>query len=141
MKSLFAAALFLPTMSFADGLTVENPLVPLAPASAMAYAAYMSLINPTDEIRQIIGVSSEGYMMAHFHLSEIKNDIATMSAVDMVELAAGQTVTLQHGGLHIMLMRPMAPKAEGDMVAITLEFADGSTQAIDAMVMKLSYGM
>ncbi len=141
MKSLFAAALLSPTVAFADGLTVDTPMVPLAPANAVAHAAFMSLTNPTEDAQQIVGVSAEGYMMAHIHMSDIKNDIATMSAVDMIEVAAGQTITLQHGGLHIMLMRPMEAKAEGDIVAITLEFADGSTQAIDAEVMRMTHGM
>lgn len=140
MKSLLAAALLFPTFALADGLIVANPIVPLAPPNAVTHAAFMTLTNPTDEAQQIVGVRAEGYMMAHIHMSEIKNDVATMSAVDMIEIAPGQTVRLKHGGLHLMLMRPMQANAEGDSVAITFAFADGSTQVIDAMVMKMAHG-
>ena len=141
MRLLLAAMLMLPTAAIADGLTVEKPWIPSAPPKAMAHAAFMTLTNEGDLPAQIIGVSAEGYMMSHIHMSDEKDGIATMSSVDMIEIAPGQTVTLKHGGLHIMLMKPMAPKAEGDAVELTLEFADGTTQKIEAMVMKMRHGM
>lgn len=141
MKSLLAAALMVPTAVFADGLTVDTPWIPTAPPKAMAHAAFMTLTNEGDTAEQIIGVSANGYMMSHIHISEEKDGIATMSSVDMIEIAPGQSVTLKHGGLHIMLMKPMAPRAEGEMVALTLEFADGSTQEVMATVMKMTHGM
>lgn len=141
MNRLLVTALLLPTMATAEGLTVDTPWVPLAPPGAMAHVAYMTLGNPSDRPQDIIGVSAEGYGMAHVHLSEVKDDVATMSAVDVLAIGAGQTVTLDHGGLHIMLMRPLAPKAEGDVVAITFAFADGTTQQVNAMVMKADHGM
>lgn len=141
MKSLIAALLLLPTVALANDLTIDNPMVPLAPPGVKAHAAFMSLSNPTDSARQIIGVSAKGYMMAHIHMSEEKNGIATMSSVDLIEVAPGQTLAFEHGGLHIMLMHPMGPKIEGDVVEITLEFADGGAQSFDATVMKMSHGM
>lgn len=141
MKSLLAALLLLPTAVLADRLTVEQPWIPAAPPKAMAHAAFMTLTNQGDTPAQIIGVRAEGYMMSHIHMSDEKDGIATMSSVDMIEIAPGQTVALKHGGLHIMLMKPMSPKAEGDTVALTLEFSDGATQEVTATVMKKHHGM
>ena len=86
------------------------------------------------------GVSAEGYRMAHIHKSEVKDGVATMSPVDLVEIAPGQTVTFEHGGLHIMLMGPEGPVAMGEVVRLTLQFANGDTQLIEAPVKRLMHG-
>lgn len=140
IKHVFAAFMLLPSLAAAEGITVEKPMVPLAPPGAMAHAAFMTLTNTGDTARQLIGVTAEGYKMAHIHLSAEANGVATMSAVDVIEIAPDQTVALEHGGLHIMLMHPLGPVREGDRVALTLEFANGETKAVTAMVMKMGHG-
>ena len=141
MKRLVLALALLPAFAFADPLKVEHPMVPLAPPSAQVHAAYMVLHNESADDMQLIGVSAEGYAMAHLHKSEEKNGVATMSAVHMIEITAGSHVTLEQGGLHIMLMRPDAPAKAGDQVAIELAFADGTTQTVMAEVHKMDSKM
>lgn len=48
-------------------------------------------------------------------------------------VAAGQTLTLEPGGNHIMLMDLAAPIKAGDSVPITLTLADGSTVTFEAL--------
>ena len=141
MRLAALALVIFPTVGLADGLMVKNAMVPVAPPSAKAHAAYMELHNHGDALKALIGVTAEGYAMAHLHVSEEKDGVATMSAVSQIDIAPEQSVALMPGGLHIMLMRPSAPVAEGDTVAITLEFADGSTQAVTARVMKRDHAM
>jgi hypothetical protein len=52
----------------------------------------------------ITGVSCEPAAMTHLHRSTIENDMVRMSAVSSLEVAAGDSVELRPGGLHIMLM-------------------------------------
>lgn len=134
------ALMVLPGALFAGELSVENPMVPLAPPGVMAHAAYFTLSNSGELPRQLIGVSAEGYAMAHIHRTEVKDDIATMSSVDLIEIAPGQTVAFEQGGLHIMLMRPEGALTEGDTVALTLEFANGETLPVTATVMPMMGG-
>lgn len=136
IRSAFAF-MFLPTALFAGELTVEDAMVPLAPPGVMAHAAYFTLTNSGEAPRQLIGVSADGYMMAHIHKTEVKDDIATMSSVDLLEVAPGQSIAFEQGGLHIMLMRPKAPLAEGETVDLTLEFANGETMPVAATVMPI----
>lgn len=140
MRAALLAALLLPMPAWADGLAIENAVVPLAPPTAMTHAAYFTLTNTGETTRHLIAVRAEGYAMTHIHRSEIRNDIATMSPVDMVEIGPGQSVAFEHGGLHVMLMKPETNIGEGDEVQITLEFADGSTQAFTAKVMRRQGG-
>lgn len=137
MIRLAVALSLLPAAAIAGDLTVENPMVPAAPPGVMVHAAYMTITNTGETARQLIGVNAEGYAMAHIHRTEIKDDIATMSSVDMIEIGPGQSVSLEHGGLHIMLMRPESPIAEGDSVDLSLEFADGDVVPVSAKVMPL----
>ena len=51
-----------------------------------------------------------------------------------IHLPPDQTVSLEPGGLHIMLFDLTAPIAPGDRIPITLTFDDGSTREISAEV-------
>lgn len=136
MNKLALAFFLLPNASLAGGIQVEKPMVPLAPPGAMAHAAYLSLTNVGAVSRHLIGVTSQGHAMAHFHVSKDENGFATMSTVDMIELEPGQTVVFEPGGLHIMLIKPMSPLSEGDGVVLTLEFANGEQLPVTAEVRK-----
>lgn len=131
-----AALVFLlvPTALMAGEWKIEDPTVPLAPPGVMAHAAYFTLTNTGDTPRQLIGVTADGYGMAHIHRTEVKDDVATMSAVDVIEIAPGQTVTFAQGALHIMLMRPKTPHELGGTVELTLEFANGETLPVTASI-------
>ena len=131
------ALMLLPTALTAGEVIVEHPMVPLAPPGVMAHAAYFTLTNTGDAPRQLIGVTAEGYMMAHIHKTEVKDDIATMSSVDVLEIAPGQSVAFEQGGLHVMLMRPATPLEEGGSVDIMLEFANGEALPVSAKVMPI----
>lgn len=136
MKRLAIALLLMASGGWADSLMVHDAFIPAGPPTAKTHAAYMDLHNHSGSVKALIGVSAEGYAMAHLHVSEEKNGVATMSALDQIDIAPHSAVTLAPGGMHIMLMRPEAPVQEGDSVAITLEFADGATQVVIAPVTK-----
>ncbi|KCV82301.1 hypothetical protein ATO10_07922 [Actibacterium atlanticum] len=136
MKRFALALMCLPGLAFAEGLTIEEPMVPLAPPGVMAHAAFMQITNTGDSPRQLVGVSSPDYAMAHIHQTSEQNGIATMSGVDLIEIAPGQTVAFAHGGLHIMLMHPKAALAEGDTVNLSLLFANGAVEPVTAKVMR-----
>jgi len=133
-KTLFLC--LLPVSVFAGDITVEHPMVPLAPPGAKVHAAYMTITNGSDAPAQLIGIDAEGYAMAHLHRTVIENDVASMSAVELLEIAPGQSITLEHGSFHIMMMQPDAALAEGGTVPITLKFADGAVLPVTARVMK-----
>lgn len=137
IRSVFAF-LMLPTALTAGELTVEAPTVPLAPPGVMAHAAYLTLTNTGTVPRQLIGVSAKGYAMAHVHRTEVKDGIATMASVDVLEIAPGQSIVFARGGLHIMLMRPEAPLIDGGTVDLMLDFANGETLSVAATVTRMT---
>ena len=132
IRLLTLLALLLPTVAFADGITIGDPWSPAAPPGARAHAAYMTVTNTGATPRALIGVRAESYGMAHLHESRDNDGIATMAPVHQIEIAPGASIALAPGGFHIMLMMPQAPASEP--IALTLVFADGEEVAVRAGV-------
>lgn len=126
--------------AFAQDIRIQGAYVPLAPPGVMAHAAYMTLENTGELPRSLVGVSADGYAMAHLHQSMDHDGVATMSMVGQLEIAPGQAVMLEPGSFHIMLMRPKEMLKAGDAVTIALEFANGETQFVVALVKERDSG-
>ncbi|WP_305971017.1 MULTISPECIES: copper chaperone PCu(A)C [unclassified Mameliella] len=138
--AVLVLALMMPLPTSAGDLVVSGAFVPMAPPGVMAHAAYFQLTNDGTETRRLIGVRAEGYAMAHLHRSDDMGDVATMSAVDAIDIAPGQSIVFAPGRLHVMLMHPAAMQAEGNTVLLTLSFANGDTLAVQAPVRRLRHG-
>lgn len=113
----------LPPLVAAD-VIVTRPM----PGMQMS-AAYLSLTNHTDETIRISRVASAQYESVQLHESIVEDGIARMRAIPVLEIPAGETVTLKRGGTHLMLMRPT-----GAAQSVSLQFLDGDNLilAIDA---------
>jgi len=83
-------------------------------------AAYLTLTNNSDEQIRITKVSSPQYGLIEIHESTVEDDIARMRRVDELEINPHESVRLQRGGLHLMMMRPMA-----NIENVTLNLYDG----------------
>lgn len=62
------------------------------------------------------------------------SDAMTMKPVDSIELPAGETVKLEPGGYHIMLLDLVSPLKKGDTVEVTLTFEKAGTKTVTAEV-------
>lgn len=93
-------------------------------------AAYLSLTNNSDETIRISRVASAQYESVQLHESIVKDGVARMRAIAVLEIPAGKTITLKRGGKHLMLMRPT-----GAAESVSLQFLDGDNLvlAIDAI--------
>ncbi len=58
----------------------------------------------------------------------------SMSPVDRIELPADETVFLEPGGYHVMLLDLAAPLEVGDTFELTLEFESGESQTVEVEV-------
>ncbi len=124
-KFIAAAALLLSAQwSYAD-IIVDNAYVPQVPPGSMAYAAYLSITNSGAEARTVVGISSPVFGMTHLHHTMMKDGVSSMKSMDKLVIEPGNTVTLQPGGMHIMLMKPAEDVMAAGMVPIKLEFKDG----------------
>jgi copper(I)-binding protein len=69
-------------------------------------------------------------------MGEGEGDMGTMTmrAVESIEVAAGEDVTLEPGGYHVMLLGLVEPLATGDTFDIDLEFENAGTVTVTAEV-------
>ncbi|NBR27368.1 MAG: copper chaperone PCu(A)C [Betaproteobacteria bacterium] len=82
---------------------------------------------------KLVGVASPAAARVELHNMKMEGGVMKMSAVESIELAAGQTVKLAPGGYHVMLIDLKQPLKVGDSVPVTLtvERADKTRATIE----------
>ena len=83
-------------------------------------AAYLALTNTSRQKITITKVTSPDFESAELHESILDDGIARMIALEELTILPKQTVLLEPGGLHLMLMRPV-----GAIESVTLHFYAG----------------
>lgn len=118
----------------ANGLTVSNARVVLAPVAGNPAAVYFDLAyNGTNGVT-LDSVTVEGAGMAMIHDYAETAGKMQMTMADAVPLSADAPVTFAPGGLHVMAMEPTTALAAGGIAKVTLTLSDGTSTTIDAPV-------
>ncbi len=125
-----------------DQLAAVGAFVRLPPDDNTA--VYVELTNNGDADTALVGASAD--FADTFELHEMVADdegVMTMQPVggQRIDLPAGETVTLEPGGLHVMGLGVNTSLAEGDVVPVTLEFDGGCTVTVDAEIRAVDGGM
>ena len=141
-NSLLFAALMVAGNTFAagaaDSVTVADPYVRLAPPNAPATGAFMVLKNTGGKDVKVVKADSAASKVAELHTHLNEGGVMKMRQVPAIEIKAGGEAKLAPGGLHIMMIDMKTPLKEGDMVALTLTFDDGSSKKIEVPVKKMT---
>ena len=126
----------------AGALLVEGAVV--RPASAgLESAAYMTLRNASREAVLITGVEADFAGRAEMHRTVVEtttdaagrpSQIVRMQPVEAYAIPAGQSLRLEPGGPHIMLIGLKRDLRAGEQVQITLRTASGEAIAVTATV-------
>ena len=135
-----AAALLLAVPALAHEVKVGDlefihPNIPQPAASAKAAGGYVSIVNEGTEADRLIGVETDIAAKAEVHESKVDaNGIGTMDPVPALEIPAGETVSLDRGGYHIMFMGLTGTLTEGEMRKVTLVFEHAGRVEIEFMI-------
>jgi copper(I)-binding protein len=123
---LFAVCMLLPLSATAqDILLFKNAFVAAGPPSE-SVAAYMTIENSGKKSRKIVGLSSRDFAEVQIHRSIIKDGIASMEAQSTLTIDAGGQVTLQPGGVHLMLSKPKYKLPADESIMLKIKEADGT---------------
>lgn len=131
-----------------DGVDVDNAWARTSPMMTSAGAVYMDLtaadgdsllsasVDPSiaSSVEVHETVSADG--MTDDTMDGEMEGAMTMQPVDSIELPAGDTVSLEPGGLHIMLLDLVSPLETGQTIELTLHFADAGEQVVGVEVME-----
>ena len=61
-----------------------------------------------------------------------------MAPAGDIRIAPGETVALEPGGLHAMLMMLQRPMVEGEAFELTLSFSDGGEVSVEVPVLGMT---
>ena len=121
MKKLLTLMLMAALPALAQ-VTVSEPWVRATVAAQKATGAFMTLT--ATRAAKLVAVSSPAAGVVEVHEMKMDGDMMRMRHVDALELPAGQPVTLNPGGYHLMMMELKQPLKVGDKVPLTLEIED-----------------
>jgi periplasmic copper chaperone A len=117
-------------------LTAQDAWIRATPGSDVA-AAYLTLHNTGSTSLVVVGVRSPNAGQAMIHETTLANGQSTMRPHEQLRIAAGATVRLAPGGLHIMLHMLTHPLVPGDEVPLVLLLEGGGTLEVTARVRPL----
>ncbi len=104
---------------------IEQAWVRAAPPGAASLAGYLRLRNPCAAAIEVTGVESRDFAMPMIHRSDVVDGVSRMRAAGKLVVPPGGELRFAPGGLHLMLMKPLRPLAEGDRAGVRLVLADG----------------
>ncbi len=100
-------------------------------------AGYFTLTNSADTALQLVSAQSPLFERVELHQHSHKDGMMRMEHVSAIDIAAGATVELAPGGLHLMLFEPQAELTPGMLVPLTLGFADGQHLQVELPVVAM----
>ncbi len=102
-------------------------------------AAFGTLANPSAESVTVTAASSSASATVELHeVVGAEGQMEMQPKAGGFELAPGATVTLEPGGLHLMLMGVSEPIEPGDEVAFTLTCSMGAPTSFNAQAREFS---
>jgi copper(I)-binding protein len=135
--TLIACAASLP--AWAANISVTDVWARATMPGQQVSGAYMQIHSDADA--RLVSVSSPAAPRVEVHEMKIDGGVMRMREVKAIELPKGKTVSLQPGGLHIMLINLPKPITAGDMIPLTLVVgSDGKQQTVEVKALARAMG-
>lgn len=104
LSALFIATAAMAHQTDVGALQIIHAHIALPAPGAMSAGGFMEIVNTGTETERLIGVEVD-FATAQMHQTVVSADgVASMNPVAAIEIPAGGSVTLEHGGYHVMLM-------------------------------------
>lgn len=127
---------FMPTAMAGPAVVVEGQWVREAPPSSTVLAAYMVLKNTTGTPGTVTRIDSPDFTNSQIHRTVMEDGIAKMIPLDQLQLPVNGSVTLEPGGLHLMLIEPLRALRDGDTVVLVIHTDNGDSVTVQAPVVR-----
>ncbi|GAB4445547.1 MAG: hypothetical protein Kow0031_28110 [Anaerolineae bacterium] len=115
----------------ATGLAIADAVVNITPVNG---AAYLTMLNRGDAPDRLLSVNSDVAGNVELHESVMDGNMMQMRPISGLDIAAGDTVRLEPGGYHIMLIDLTRELAAGDTIDLTLSFENSGEIVVPARV-------
>lgn len=98
-------------------------------------AGYVRIWNGTPLSDTLVSIRAEGVANSEIHESYNTDDgLSGMRPAGKLAVASGDSLILQPGGLHIMLMNTKRPFQKGDSLQLVLHFAKAGSLSVSAAI-------
>jgi hypothetical protein len=146
LRALSIALLTLPFHSAptaaetASDISIQNAYARAVPPGQPNSAAFMTITNDGEQERDLVAAASDVAEVVELHTHTMDDGVMRMRQIERIALPAGETVTLEPGGLHVMLIGLTRDLKAGDSLTLTLGFDDGSEQSLTLPVKQIMAG-
>lgn len=106
-------------------VSLREGWVRLPPGAMPMAAGYGQIRNDCGKAVAVVAAGSKAFGDVSLHETTLVDGVSRMRAVERLPIAAGTTVTLKPGGLHLMLMQPEVALKEGAQLPLRLSLEDG----------------
>ena len=113
-------------------VTVEQGWVRLTPAAMRMAAGFARIRNGCAGEVVVIGAGSKAFADVSLHETTVTEGVSRMREIERLPIAAGASVELKPGGLHLMLMQPEVPLTDGAQLPLRLSLENGTK--VDGML-------
>jgi copper(I)-binding protein len=103
-------------------LRISQPWSRATAAGMPMGVAYLNITNLGKKADALIAASTPAAARVEMHHTTLVDGMARMRPLREIAIAAGATVKIEPGGIHLMLVDLKAPLVAGEPVPLTLEF-------------------
>ena len=125
---ILAAVVFLSgsgCSSHGEGPAFEEAWVRAIPPGMKMTAGFGRLSNRGSKVIEFNAFSSSSFDDVSLHRTELHDGISKMLEVPVLSIEAGETVVLEPGSYHLMLMMPRVEIQPGQLIDIEMIASDG----------------
>jgi copper(I)-binding protein len=119
----------------AGAIVVEQPWARASIMASRPAAAYFTLVNESNEPATLVALETTIAGRAEVHQTNRQGEVMKMAPAGPVEVPAGESVRLEPGNLHVMLMDMPRPIKEGETFTLTLRFAKAAPVEVSVPVL------
>lgn len=106
-------------------MTLTDGWVRAMPPGMKMTAAFGTLANDGDGSLELLAWHSDAFKDVSLHRTVNEDGVSRMLEAGTMSLAPGETLVMEPGGYHLMLMAPSRELAPGDVLTIGVTTADG----------------
>ena len=117
-------------------IKAEHPWARETPPTVTTGAAYMTLVNQSNQADRLLSAAGEVATTIELHTHVQEGDMMKMRPVEAIEVKPGEPAVLEPGGLHIMLIGLKQPLVEGQRFKLLLNFEKAGKVPVEVQVTK-----
>jgi len=111
-------------------IVIKNAWVRAAPSGSKIMAAYMIIDNQTSETITSSKIIANGFEKTEIHTSYVVDEISKMKKLNNLSIKGSESLVMEPGGLHLMLINPDGVPKRNSNVEILMFFENASTSKV-----------